>query len=551
MDPQSSSADSRSERMRQMMTRAVSFDNVTAFAATPLGTPASQGFSFGGTGAGSGVFGITGGGACPVASSPALDNAFPEPEQPRPGKFAKKRLAIVMVGLPARGKTHIARCLERYLNWLGFNSAVWNVGNYRRLILGGSQRADFFDPSNEMGARARMELAQECLNDMLNWFEEGGIVGIYDATNSTVARRKMVRERLEAAAVRVLFLESICTDDDIVQKNITETKLRSPDYRDTDPEAAVRDFTARINTYVSASETVTDEEKCSYIKIVNVGKQIILNDIQGYVQAKIVSFLLNTHITTRSIYLSRHGESEWNVTGQLGGDPNLTTRGRSYARQLAEFIQAEFADAATVVSSSASDASSDGLEAPDRPATPRPGKLPSVWTSQLQRTRQTVEHIPTMNLCWRALNEIDAGICEGLTYAEVAEKHPEVAAARKEDKLRYRYPGGESYVDVIYRLEPVILELERQKGPVLIVAHNAVIRSIYAYFTGKRQDECPNIDIPLHTVFKLTTTAYGAMETRYPLNVANTYANKTPETTNSSSEDVPALASSLDGASIS
>eukprot|EP00168_Porphyra_purpurea_P017318 TRINITY_DN593_c0_g1_i12.p1 TRINITY_DN593_c0_g1~~TRINITY_DN593_c0_g1_i12.p1 ORF type:complete len:241 (-),score=85.93 TRINITY_DN593_c0_g1_i12:273-995(-) len=155
--------------------------------------------------------------------------------------------------------------------------------------------------------------------------------------------------------------------------------------------------------------------------------------------------------------------------------------------------------------------------------------LPLVWTSQLRRTRQTVAHIPTINMCWRALNEIDAGVCEGLTYASVAETMPDVAAARKADKLRYRYPGGESYVDVLTRLEPVILELERQRGPVLIVAHNAVIRGIYAYLMNKTQAGCPSIDIPLHTVFKLTTRAYGAEEQRFPLDVEATYNNKTPE----------------------
>jgi len=434
--------------------------------------------------------------------------------------FSTKKLVIVMVGLPARGKTHMARCLERYLNWLGFTARVFNVGEYRRKLLGATQPATFFDPSNPDGARARWELALECLRDMTNWLDEGGLVGIYDATNSTRDRREVVRTRLEADGVRVLFLESICDDATIVEKNILETKARSPDYRFVDAEAAVADFKERIQNYCAVHETVLDEEACSYIKIINVGSKIILNGITGYVQGKIVSYLTNAHIMPRAIYLSRHGESEWNVTGQLGGDPNLTPRGRRYAHALNAFIMEETKQYA--------DSQPWSEDDDDAPPTVE-GALPLVWTSQLRRTRQTVAHIPTINMCWRALNEIDAGVCEGLTYASVAESMPDVAAARKADKLRYRYPGGESYVDVLTRLEPVILELERQRGPVLIVAHNAVIRGIYAYLMNKTQAGCPSIDIPLHTVFKLTTRAYGAEEERFPLDVEATYNNRTPE----------------------
>ena len=39
---------------------------------------------------------------------------------------------ICMVGLPARGKTYIAKKLARYLNWIGINTRVFNVGEYRR-----------------------------------------------------------------------------------------------------------------------------------------------------------------------------------------------------------------------------------------------------------------------------------------------------------------------------------------------------------------------------------------------------------------------------------
>ena len=45
-----------------------------------------------------------------------------------------------------------------------------------------------------------------------------------------------------------------------------------------------------------------------------------------------------------------------------------------------------------------------------------------------------------------------------------------------------RYPSGESYLDVIQRLEPVIIEIERERECVCIVAHQAVLRALYGYF---------------------------------------------------------------------
>lgn len=120
----------------------------------------------------------------------------------------------------------------------------------------------------------------------------------------------------------------------------------------------------------------------------------------------------------------------------------------------------------------------------DRPLT--------VWTSTLKRTIQTARFLPAdyNQLQWKALDELDAGVCDGLTYAEIAEKFPEDFAARDEDKYNYRYRGGESYRDVVIRLEPIIMELERSEN-ILIVTHQAVIRCIYAYFMSKNQDESP------------------------------------------------------------
>lgn len=44
------------------------------------------------------------------------------------------KLVIVMVGLPARGKSYITKKLARYLNWLQLNTKIFNVGERRRAV---------------------------------------------------------------------------------------------------------------------------------------------------------------------------------------------------------------------------------------------------------------------------------------------------------------------------------------------------------------------------------------------------------------------------------
>lgn len=56
-------------------------------------------------------------------------------------------------------------------------------------------------------------------------------------------------------------------------------------------------------------------------------------------------------------------------------------------------------------------------------------------------------------------------------------------------------------MDVIRRLEPVILEVERQQRPVLIVASNAVVRAMFEQLMGEAQDECSNTDTPIYIFF--------------------------------------------------
>ncbi|AKT37217.1 6-phosphofructo-2-kinase/fructose-2,6-bisphosphatase [Chondromyces crocatus] len=409
---------------------------------------------------------------------------------------------LAMVGLPARGKTSIARKITRYLSWLGHPTRVFNVGSYRRSLLGAHHPANFFAPENREARRTLDEMAMAALDDLLAWLGGGGEVAIFDATNSTRARRQIISERCRNQGYPVVFIESICGDEAIIETNVRETKLRSPDYEGVDAREAVRDFRARIAHYTRAYEPVTDLES-SYIKIIDVGRQVMLNRIHGYVPARLVPLLMNMHVAPRPIWLTRHGESLFNQQGLLGGDPDLSPRGEVYARSLAAFVRGRARELG---------------EASGIPG--EPAWIPDdvvVWTSSLRRTIQTSRPLTQRSTAWRALDEIDAGVCEGMTYEEIQLKMPQVFEARAADKFRYRYPRGESYEDVIQRLDPMIIELERQRSPVLVIAHQAVLRALYAYLMDKPPHTCPSLPIPLHTVIELVPTAYGCEERRFQL----------------------------------
>jgi broad specificity phosphatase PhoE len=323
------------------------------------------------------------------------------------------------------------------------------------------------------------------LNDLLEWFKRGGEVGIYDATNAEPARRKIIRDVCSAADVRVLFVEIICDDPAIIDANVRRNKLNLPDYAGISADEAFRDFQARIAQYARTYVPVQDDEG-SYVKLVDAGRQVISHRIEGYLSSRLAFFLMQIRPTERPIWLSRHGESKSNLAGRIGGDASLTERGWEYANALAAFVRQR-------------------------------SSQPVIWTSTLLRTVQTAAPLGQQVQTLRALNEIDAGVCDGLTYDEIKGRMPEEFAARARDKFRYRYPRGESYADVIQRLEPAIVELEGLRSPVLIVGHQAVLRALYGYLMGKPQDECPYLSVPLHTVIQLTPTESGYDEERFRL----------------------------------
>ncbi|XP_037591179.1 6-phosphofructo-2-kinase/fructose-2,6-bisphosphatase 1 isoform X6 [Cebus imitator] len=308
-------------------------------------------------------------------------------------QFTNSPTMVIMVGLPARGKTYISTKLTRYLNWIGTPTK-----------------------DNMEALQIRKQCALAALKDVHNYLShEEGHVAVFDATNTTRERRSLILQFAKEHGYKVFFIESICNDPGVIAENIRQVKLGSPDYVDCDREKVLEDFLKRIECYEVNYQPLDEEldSHLSYIKIFDVGTRYMVNRVQDHIQSRTVYYLMNIHVTPRSIYLCRHGESELNLRGRIGGDSGLSVRGKQYAYALANFIQ------------------SQGISSL------------KVWTSHMKRTIQTAEALGVPYEQWKALNEIDAGVCEEMTYEEIQEHYPEEFALRDQDKYRYRYPKGE------------------------------------------------------------------------------------------------------------
>jgi len=240
--------------------------------------------------------------------------------------------------------------------------------------------------------------------------------------------------------------------------------------------------------------------------MIDGGKSLQMNEIHGFLPSRIAQFLVNLHVHKKKIYLSRHGQSEYNRLGKVGGDSALTEHGHAFAVALGKWVEVN------VMTDSAGE--------------PQPCRL---WTSSLLRTRMTAQHIPHPTIAhphgfgewvqmrpkaFRNLDEIYAGLFDGMTYEEIELHYPDEGRARTADKFQYRYPRGESYTDLIARLEPLAHEIERLREPLVIIAHQAILRVLYSYFLGLPREECIGVSIPLNTVIQINPTANGCEETR-------------------------------------
>ncbi|CEJ54657.1 Putative 6-phosphofructo-2-kinase 1 [Penicillium brasilianum] len=561
------------------------------------------------------------------------------------GRIAQRdvgsKLVIVMVGLPARGKSYITKKLARYLNWLQHDTEIFNVGERRRVAAGKSpspamlgrplekrasnvhkdlvdsvrrlsvsvgtmnqnessppennsppndtalpppavpdkilingqepgsisqngstvipsidagpaqstdnnelireaspepmdQSANFFDPQNQRAVKLREQVALDTLDELLEYIlEEGGSVGILDATNSTMERRKAIVDHIRKRAgpeLGILFLESSCVDKNLLEANM-RLKLSGPDYKGQDPVTALADFKKRValyeNSYVPLGE-YEEKHDMAYIQMIDVGRKIVSHQTHGFLSSQVVYYLLNFNLSPRQIWITRHGESVDDEAGRIGGDSDLSENGKRYAKALARFVDHQrkqwelYQRQKNLIE-----------HFPPRPGDstpPNPSYIPRdrprnfcVWSSMMKRAVQTVEHFNEEDYDvkeMRMLDELHSGKMEGMTYKEIQQQYPEEYAHRKKDKLFYRYPGpgGESYLDIINRLRAVIVEVERTTDHVLLVSHRSTARVLLSYFRGLKRDMVADLDVPMGMLYMLEPKPYGVDFKAYQYN---------------------------------
>lgn len=383
------------------------------------------------------------------------------------------------------------------------------------------QNASFFDPENARASQIREQVALETLDELLDYvLNQGGSVGILDATNSTLERRKTIMNHVRERAgseLNVLFLESLCVDDNLLESNM-RLKLSGPDYKDKDPVEALADFKKRVKMYEKKYVPLgayEEHNNMPYIQMIDVGRKFVSYQIRGFLQIILSTYLLNFNLAPRQIWLTRHGESMDNVNGKIGGDSSLSADGTRFAKALTKFITTERAAWEKRRIEKQQNTHWPPRAGDTTPPNPEYGRQWDgeernfcIWTSMLKRSVETAQYFSEDDFDlkqMRMLDELNAGDMEGMTYEEIKVKFADQYALRKLDKLHFRYPGpgGEGYLDIINRLQKVIIEVERMTDHVLLVGHRSITRVLLAYFKGLGREDISDLDVPLGVVYML------------------------------------------------
>nr|CCA19245.1 6phosphofructo2kinase/fructose2 putative [Albugo laibachii Nc14] len=435
------------------------------------------------------------------------------------------KLVLVMVGLPARGKSFIAKKLCKFLCWKGLGCRIFNVGQLRRSVCTDNQDHTFFDPHNEKAIQARDNLAQQSLQLAQEWLlgTKGGDVAIFDATNTTKRRRQMLVREFEQFAdqnelsVHVVFIESICTNEAVIDANIKEKVLSSPDYAHMNVEDAIQDLKQRMKNYEAAYQAIEEEENLSYIKLFDLQSKVHANNIYGHVAKSILPYMMSFHIEHRPIWLVRAGhctevQSDFHSIAKhpcvATRSANLSALGVAFAEKLAEFVQ-ERTQAVMARTATCATCRNRGQEYTE-PCLVMTSTLPRAVETAQFLSHERYEQLAT-------LNPLDKGECYGLSMSEMQAQMPEAYEAFLRDPWKTRFPGGESYFDLMIRVEPILIDIEQHTGPVLVVSHISTLQVLYSYFLGIPIEKCADLEIPFHSVLELIPNQHGWSTTVFAL----------------------------------
>ena len=162
-----------------------------------------------------------------------------------------------------------------------------------------------------------------------------------------------------------------------------------------------------------------------------------------------------------SIFLARHGETEWNRIGRWQGktDIPLSEVGRAQALTLAERLRGR--------------------------------GVTDIYSSDLSRARETAEIVGaslgvTALRADARLRERGFGCFEGLTREECAQRHAESWARYLADR-RDTPVDAEPHQEVVSRVIAALTDVAESATPghVLVVSHGAAIRSFVQAVTGQ------------------------------------------------------------------
>jgi len=118
----------------------------------------------------------------------------------------------------------------------------------------------------------------KCIQNWSNQFclKVGIFVQVFDATNTTKERRQLIREIVvDKMGYKLFFVESLCDDPKIIESNIKEVKINSPDYFGMNKDDALHDFLQRIDHYKDQYQALDEEleDQLSFIKVFNTGEK--------------------------------------------------------------------------------------------------------------------------------------------------------------------------------------------------------------------------------------------------------------------------------------